>query len=164
MQAQAQGLTRADLNREQEKPEENKICLLRCPGWMCELMGYWPYSCMNLPKNELFVAFVVIQSVDTEINLFGTFCFIDKKKTQQTIFLLHLIYYHFLTSQCCFHFWFRGQLLHSPARNNYSIIVSLSALSLQNHFIFNSGPLLDKQPSFYSLILLDNTIVCFFIL
>lgn len=45
---------------------------------MCELMGYWPYSCMNLPKNELFVAFVVIQSVDTKINLYGTFCFIDK--------------------------------------------------------------------------------------
>lgn len=54
---------------------------------MCELMGYWLYSCVNMPKNEVFVVFVVIQSVDTEINLFGIFCFIDKylKKLQQTI-------------------------------------------------------------------------------
>lgn len=66
--------------------EQNQ--LLRCPGWMCELMGYWPYSCVNLPKYELFVDMVVIQSVDTEINLFGIFCFMDKyfKKPQQIIF------------------------------------------------------------------------------
>lgn len=87
----------------------------------------WTDGLLALPwcecaKNELFRAFAVVQSADTEINLFGIFVSLTNTKKNKAYFLLYLIFF-FPASQCCFHFQCRGQLWHNIG--DYSIIVSL---------------------------------------
>lgn len=96
-------------------------------------MDVWTDGLLALPwcecaKIELFRALAVVQSADTEINLFGIFVSLTNTKENEAYFWLYPIFIFFSASHCCFHFQCRGQLWHNPARNNigdYSVIVSL---------------------------------------
>lgn len=112
--------------REAGEARREQNLLLRCPGWLHELMGYWHCPGANVPKISFSWPLLLFKVLTQKwICLWFLFHWRILKKMKH---IFAFIWFFFSPSQCCFHFRCRVQLWHNPARNNigdYTIFISL---------------------------------------